>query len=152
MNAQFQERCDTLPDKFAELMQCPPHPLTPRPKLIKGPAVYAFFEGDTCVYVGRTRNLQNRIRGHLSNSHYSETFAFKEARSKLGLSATYRKGEGRGFLFNQPEFQSEFQAQRQRLEGATLRFLSIQNEIDQYLFELYAALELGTPLIEFDTH
>ena len=152
MNAQFQARCDTLPTYFAELMQCPPLPLTPRPKLIKGPAVYAFFEGEKCVYVGRTRNLQNRIRGHLSNSHYSATFAFKEARAKLGIPRTYRKGEGRAFQFIQPNFQTEFQAQRQRLEAATLRFLSIGDKIDQYLFELYAAMELGTPLIEFDTH
>ena len=33
----------------------------------------------------------------------------------------------------------------------TLRFVEVSDPIDQYLFELYAALELGTSLDEFST-
>jgi hypothetical protein len=32
------------------------------------------------------------------------------------------------------------------------RFLEVEDPIDQYLLELYVALELNTSLSEFDTH
>ncbi len=33
-----------------------------------------------------------------------------------------------------------------------VKFLLVVDPIDQYLLELYAVLELGMPLDEFDTH
>lgn len=34
----------------------------------------------------------------------------------------------------------------------TMRFLPVDCPVDQYLLELYAAMELGLNLDEFDTH
>ena len=32
-----------------------------------GPAVYSFWDGDTCLYVGHTKNLRQRLLSHVSN-------------------------------------------------------------------------------------
>lgn len=152
MNEQFSSRVMALPDRFEQLMQCELMPIAPRPEWKALKAVYAFFEGDTPCYVGRTRNLHGRMTRHVVNSHNSATFAFKEAKRSLGNRIENIQARGRSGLFLDETFQAEFQIQKQRIRLMKLRFVPIEDALDQYLFELYAALELGTPLDEFDTH
>ncbi len=116
------------------------------------PAIYVFYLAGEAVHVGRTRNLRQRLRGHVSNSHYSASFAFKRARGATGLKATYRKGEGRAALLENPLFRDAFDHALAEVQGMSVRYLPVDDPIDQYLLELYAALELGTSLSEFDTH
>lgn len=116
------------------------------------PAIYVFYFDGHPVHVGRSRNLKQRLRGHAANSHYSASFAFKRARAKTGLKATYRKGEGRAALLENAVFASAFAEALAEVKSMTLRHLVVEDPIDQYLLELYAALELGTSLSEFDTH
>jgi len=51
-----------------------------------------------------------------------------------------------------PLFRDEFDKQRDRLSKFGIKFLVVEDPIDQYLLELYAALEYKTSLTEFDNH
>lgn len=148
---EFSSYVARLPDFHRQLLKSPSQPLKP----IKGwdglHAVYVFLEEENVCHVGRTRNLLRRLRGHLANSHNSATFAFSQAKRVLGYQATYRKGEGRADLFKNPEFIVEFERQRTRIKKMQFKFLEIKDPVEQYLLELYLALEFNTSLDEFRT-
>lgn len=114
--------------------------------------VYAFFYEDKAVYVGRTRNLLNRLRGHVRPNHNSATFAFKQTRLKLKRVATYKREGGRAELVKDAQFGPEFNRQIELVKEMDVHFVEVKNPITQYLLELYAHLEWGLPLDEFDTH
>ena len=115
-------------------------------------AIYIIWIEGKAVHVGRTRNLQGRVRGHVSNSHYSASFAFKQARRTLSIAASYTPENSRSALFARADFYAEFAKHRAVLQASEVTFLEVNNPIDQYLLELYAAMELGLELDEFDTH
>lgn len=150
--ADFYSAVERLPDHFQQLMSGEPLPLRPSKEWAGLHVIYVFYdaEGEPC-HVGRTRNLQGRIRAHTANSHHSASFAFKRARKELGLKATYRKGEGRAALLARPEFKSVFDRHREEIRNMTIRYVEIDCPIEQHLFELYAAMRLGTSLSEFTT-
>lgn len=50
------------------------------------------------------------------------------------------------------DFLAVFQAAIAEIKTMTVQFLEVSDPIDQYLLELYAAMELGTSTTEFDTH
>ena len=66
------------------------------------------------IHLGRTRNLQQRLRGHITANHYTVT-------------------------------------QIERVKAMPVRFVEVADPVHQYLVELYAHLEYGLPLDEFDT-
>jgi hypothetical protein len=74
------------------------------------------------------------------------------ARRKLELPATYNKVGARAQLENDPIFRPEFLRQIERIKAMPVRFVEIADPVHQYLVELYAHLEYGLPLDEFDTH
>jgi hypothetical protein len=150
--AQFEDALGRLPFLYSELMDGPQLEMQPIAAWKGLKAVYVFYEPDgSPCHVGRTRNLQQRIRAHLADSHNSASFAFKRTRKALSLPVTYRSGEGRAALLARPEVRLEFDRQRLAIRAMRLRFVVIDNPIEQYLFELYAALQLGTSLSEFET-
>ena len=55
-------------------------------------------------------------------------------------------------MMSDSEFRAEFDKQRERLHAFGIKYLVVQDPIDQYLLELYAALEYKTSLSEFDNH
>ena len=141
-----------MPALYQALMESEQLPLAPMATWKKLGAIYVFFHNGKAEHVGRTRNLQARIRGHLSDSHYSASFAFKQTRRELSLVATYKPQGSRTALFADEGFRTAFRGQSERLRSMTMRFLAIPCPIDQYLLELYATMELGLALDEFDTH
>ena len=117
------------------------------------PAVYVFFERKKPIHVGRTNKLRRRILGHRGQSHYSATFTFKETRRLTNnRKASYKKTGSRVELMKNPLFRREFDKQRKRLHRFGIKFLVLEDPIDQYLLELYAALEYKTSLTEFHNH
>ncbi|TWI60480.1 hypothetical protein IQ16_07600 [Bradyrhizobium huanghuaihaiense] len=114
--------------------------------------VYVFLENGVPVHVGRTRNLGERLRGHISKSHFSASFAFKRTRAVHGKTATYLTKGSRRDLLNDPDFKETFHQQVQLVKGMTVLFVEVTDPVQQYLLELYAHLEFGLPLDEFDTH
>lgn len=141
-----------MPTLYQQLMESDALPLAPKAAWKKLGAIYVFFQDGKAEHVGRTRNLQGRIRGHLSDSHYSASFAFKQTRRELSLIATYKPEGSRAALFAEEGFRAAFRNQSQRLRGMTMRFLTVECPVDQYLLELYTTMELGLNLDEFNTH
>lgn len=152
MNSRFSVHIDRLPAMFAELMDSEELAMVPVTAWKRMGAIYLFTEDGCPVHVGRTRNLYARIRGHLSPSHFSASFVFKQARRTLDLAATYRAGESRSALFADPNFRAKFDSHSQRLRTMTLRYLRVDCPVDQYLLELYTAMELELLVDEFQTH
>jgi hypothetical protein len=141
-----------MPKLLSSLISSDPLPIVPLSAWKKLGAIYIFYHDGKPEHVGRTRNLQARIRGHLTASHYSASFAFEQTRRAMALKATYRPQGSRAALFAEPESRAAFDMQSNRLRQMTMRYLAVESPIDQYLLELYAAMELDLPLDEFDTH
>ena len=151
-NSVFFEKTAHTAILFAELLNQEPKPLASCGIFPNEPAIYAFFDGSKPVHVGRTRNLRQRLRGHQRNSRYTASFAFKTARRATGRQATYLRGEGRDALLKEPAFAKAFSDALLMIKGLSVRYLIVSDPIEQYLLELYAALELNTSLSEFETH
>ena len=151
MNERFRQHTKNAPELFQALLD---NELTPLrgTRFPKSPAIYVFYYDNVAVHVGRTRNLQQRLRGHVSNSHYSASFAFKRARGETQRVATYKPEGSRTALLKDEVFAAAFAKALSEVRGMSVRYLLVDNPIDQYLLELYAALELETSLSEFDTH
>ncbi len=149
---RFDDAVARMPKLFDELMSCDLLEMTAQKSWKILPAVYVFYDSNkTPCHTGRTRNLQGRVRAHTANSHNSASFAFKCARQALNLKATYRPEGSRAELMKDPTFKAEFDRQRKEIEKMRLRFVRVECPIEQHLFEVYAALRLGTSLTEFTT-
>lgn len=152
MNHHFQQAVLGVPTLFAQLVSSPSFLEKGRVAQRLRAGVYVFFEDGLPVHVGRTRNLQQRLRGHVVKSHYSASFAFKRARRALGAAATYKPAGSRAQLAADELFGAEFHRQIEHVKRMEVRFVEVTDPVQQYLLELYACLEFGLPLDEFDTH
>jgi excinuclease UvrABC nuclease subunit len=114
--------------------------------------VYLFSEASDYLYVGRSRQLRNRLRGHcLSSSHHIATFAFLLARKETGLKATYTKKNSRAHLMEQEKFRKEFAKASKRTQAMDIRFVEETDPVRQALLEIYAAISLRTSFNKFET-
>ncbi len=50
------------------------------------------------------------------------------------------------------DFVKKFKAAKERISRVKIRYLPIEDQIEQAFFEIYAHLELDTELNDFDTH
>lgn len=50
------------------------------------------------------------------------------------------------------DFVAEFEAAKGQIARAKIRFIEIEDQIEQAMFEIYASLALGTKLNDFSTH
>ncbi|AMS29686.1 MAG TPA: hypothetical protein DIU09_03840 [Hyphomonadaceae bacterium] len=149
---RFDDAVARMPKLFDELMSCDLLEMTAQKSWKNLPAVYVFYGSNKApCHTGRTRNLQGRVRAHVANNHNSASFAFKCARQALDKKATYRPDGSRAELMKDPTFKAEFDRQRDAIRHMKLRFIKIECPIEQHLFEVYAALRLGTSLTEFTT-
>ena len=117
---------------------------------IKG--VYCFYENGEPLYVGRSRNIRNRVRQHRiqSSGHNAAQFAFNLAKKKFGLD---RAGNmKRRELENDSEFADLFADAKERVRKMSVRFVKIKDPIEQTVFEVYAHVKLDTPFNDFETH
>jgi GIY-YIG catalytic domain len=152
MNPAFEAYVAEVVAKFSLLASAPLLPMRGgHSHSVKG-GIYILYEGDKAVHVGRTRNLRRRLQGHCSGSHYHASFAFKRARHVTGRFADYKAGNSRLVLAEDPVFRAAFMQQVGAIRGMTYRFLEVADPVEQYLLELYAAMELATSMDEFDTH
>ncbi len=152
MNEKFSAAVSAVPHLFKTLSTSPYFTVKGIAAQKGKSGVYAFFENDVAAHVGRTRNLQGRLRGHITRNHYSASYAFKRARRELGLVATYVTKGSRPELAKDLVFQECFYRHVAIVKTMNVRFIEVPNPIEQYLLELYAHMEYGLPLDEFDTH
>ena len=155
VNERFKRLVDTLEPRLAELLAMTPVTYGDLPRDLPKRAVYLFSEGDDHLYVGRTNNLRNRLRGHCapSSRHFSAAFAFELARETTGvLNAAYKQEGSRAHLDEDPLFKPVFAAARIRISQMDLRFVEEPDPIRQALLEIYVATALGTRYNDFDDH
>jgi uncharacterized protein (UPF0297 family) len=119
---------------------------------VKG--VYVFYENGQPTYVGRSNNVRRRIQQHgrPSSGHNIAPFAFNLAKDILTKNEQLTGNETREELEQLPEFIESFSLQKQRVANMEVRVVSISDQIEQTLFEVYAALSLDTKYNDFATH
>jgi hypothetical protein len=117
--------------------------------------VYLFTEGLNHLYVGRSNRLRKRICRHGSPGakHNVAAFAFRIAREATGnLAATYKTEGSRNSLAEQPVFARAFSDAKERIRAMQVRYVEETDQLRQALLEIYAAVVLGTPFNDFNTH
>ena len=147
MNEKFKESADRMLLRLQSLLEQPPISIddigiTQVPQ--KG--VYVFFEGNKPIYVGRSNRLKKRIKEHISSDHYSATLALKIAKQN---TSSLQKKEGKltnKQLMKDGDFVKEFEAAKNRIARTKIRFIKIEDQAEQAMFEIYAAFVLDTEL------
>lgn len=109
--------------------------------------IYVFYNGDNPIYVGRTNGMRRRLQEHgrPSSGHNSATLAFAMA----SLIAADRGVDSIGALSrdklqSDPEFKKWFDATKEMVSKMGIRVVEVNDPIEQAVFEVYAALKLGT--------
>lgn len=103
------------------------------------PGCYIFIEGEKPFYVGISRGVINRIVQHLnSDTHYSASLVYRMA------SKDYQPKMTRGKAMKDELFYSTFLSAQKRLRQMKIAFVEIDNDLELYLFEVFAAIKLGT--------
>jgi hypothetical protein len=150
----FDEHVARLPALLRQLLDCQPYRYDHIPRDLPRAGIYLFSEGATHLYVGRTGRLRQRLANHCTESSGVNTAAFATllARQATDTVATYRAGEGRDRLLQDPAFAAAFRAAKARLRACDIRHVAIEDSVDQALFEIYAALALQTAHNTFHNH
>jgi hypothetical protein len=142
----FQQVIDQLEPLLERLTSSPRAPLAEHATIPKAPGIYLFSEGPNPIYVGQTRNLQQRLRQHMSPSskENSAPFAFNlamtEARKDPGIDTHGTRKE----IAARPEFDAVFRKARERVAGMNVQVIELDDPVTRTIFEVYAARVLGT--------
>jgi len=100
---------------------------------------YVMLEDSKPVYVGISRSVLSRLRQHVTGkSHFDASLVYAVAQRTLPT-----KGH-RSKVMEHPSFQAAFSEAQKYLRGLDVAFIEIQNSLELYLFEAYAAMELDT--------
>jgi hypothetical protein len=146
-------------ESFATKLQCliyaQSYKFLTLPRGMPKNCIYLFSENDIPLYVGRTRRLRGRLRGHCaSGSKENEaSFAFQLARELHGtIEAAYTTEGSRKSLMNDVTFCSHFDSSKDRLRNMDIRWVEEDDPLRQALLEIYVSVVLRTPYNDFDTH
>ena len=98
--------------------------------------------------------MKKRLKEHSqrSSGHYSATLAFRIAKKNTSTLRIKDRKQTNEQLMKNGDFVKEFKAAKERISRAKIRFIEIEDQIEQAMFEIYASLELGTELNVFSTH
>ncbi len=146
----FGQVIERLPHRLEELLAAPSRPRGEHPPIPQAPGIYLFSEHGAPVYVGQSRNLRRRLADHTNQSGGSETatFAFILAKDDAGPEAS---GMTRKEI--QRSFGPLFDRTKQRVSRMDVQFIVMDDPIERTIFEMYAALHLGTEHYNsFETH
>lgn len=100
---------------------------------------YVLVDGDRPIYVGISRKVLSRLRQHLrGRTHFDASFAYALAKKNVPTPGT------RTAAMATPGFQAAFTQAQEYLRGLTVAFIPIENPLELYVFEAYAAMSLGT--------
>ncbi len=113
-----------------------------------------FFEDNKPIYVGRSNGLKKRLKQHSQRSsvHNSATLAFKIAKQNTSTLQIKERKQTNEQLMKNSDFVEEFEAAKDRIARTKIRFIEIEDQIEQAMFEIYASLAFGTKLNDFSTH
>lgn len=100
---------------------------------------YVFMRGARPIYVGISRGVLARIRQHLcGRTHFDASLAYSIAQDRQ------RTRGNRGDAMKRPRFRRAFRAAQRYLQQLSVAAVDIDNPLELYLFEAYAAIELNT--------
>ena len=155
MNSKFQQFVETLEPKFQQLIAMVPIRYGDLPNNLPKRAIYLFSERGEHLYVGRTNNLRNRLRGHCApgSRHFSAVFAFRIARQVTGFTKpSYAAKGSRADLCNHPVFAPAFVDAKARVSNMDIRYVEEADPIKQALLEIYVSTVLDTRYNDFENH
>ncbi len=116
--------------------------------------IYVLYENSQPIYVGRSNRMRQRLKEHgqAYSTHNSATLAFKLARDDAEASG-YDIRQKRSALEQDREFRKLFDLAKQRVANMPFRYIQIEDQVLQTLFEVYAILKLHTyKYNDFKTH
>lgn len=150
----FSYAIRTIESAFRRLRDMDPFRIdqypSPIPTAFAG--VYSLSEADRPLYVGRTRNLPNRLSAHRSSTVKRATLAVKMARLHSDLPANYKRSRSAVHLHKHDRrFRAEFDKARERISALEVHYVREDDDVQQALLEIYAAIRLGTPYNSFRT-
>lgn len=116
--------------------------------------VYAFFDQEAAVYVGRTakRGLGGRMKNHLARAHNQAVLAYKLAKRELEYKTEYSGPGTRSARMKEQTFLDAFERKRAYISQLRVKFVAIDDPDHQYVFEFYASKRLRSPNNDFNTH
>ena len=152
MDKKFAEFVDQLAPKYEQLMAMTPVRVDSLPTAMPRSGVYLFSEGDSHLYVGRTRRLRRRLIEHSHLRMFDAPFAFRLARQAIGKEkASYTKADSRSALLADPAFREARSAACERIRQMDIRFVEMEEPVAQALLEIYVAVVTGAPHNDFKT-
>ena len=136
------------------------------PDHFPGRGIYVFYENCKPLYVGRSGKkggnpdrMRERIYEHCqkSSTHNSASFAFLLAVEKAKKQGIDCNSLTRDALQNEPRFKKIYDKEKKRVRAMGVRVVEVDDSIEQTIFEVYAALRLGTTVQQggyndFDNH
>lgn len=103
------------------------------------PGCYVFIDGEKPIYVGISRGVIKRLVQHLNfDSHYSASLVYRMA------SEDYPHEMKRDQAMKDEQFKTVFFSAQERLRQMKVAFVEINNDLELYLFEVYASMKLDT--------
>ena len=154
MNERFKKLADRMPLLLQSLLE---QPLIARDDIgviqVPEKGVYVFFENNKPIYVGRSNRLKKRIKEHSQiSSQYSATLAFRIAKQNTLILQKKGRKQTNEQLMKNSVFREKFEAAKDRIARTRIRFIEVEDPVEQTMFEIYAALVLDTELNDFSTH
>lgn len=151
MHPRFTKKIDLLLPLFDELTGMKPKFMADLPVRPKISGVYLFSEGKKHWYVGRSRNIRDRLAQHrgLRASDNHASFAFLLARDKAGF---VRGQHTRQEFTAMPEFKECFDGAKRQIAVMDFRFVKIEDAVSQAVLEAYCAIVLKTEYNSFEMH
>jgi hypothetical protein len=153
MYKDFDDRIKVLPELQNKLENSQ---LISRNNLQRIPksGVYVFYEQGKPMFVGRSDNMKDRIltQGRQSSTHNSAPFAFSIAKEIAIKKGFYDPSKTRAQIEKMPIFKEVFNQSKKRVAKMSIRYVSIEDPIEQTLFQVYAAMKFYTPYNDFKTH
>lgn len=109
---------------------------------------YVLLDAGRPIYVGISRSVLQRLRQHVrGTSHFDASLAYRIAASRQPHNQT------RSAAMADTVFQAGFREAQAYLRGLQVAFLEIDNPLELYLLEAFAAMELNTcDWNTFETH
>ena len=113
-----------------------------------------FYENDFPIYVGRSNRIRQRLDedGRASSRHNSATFAFIPALTAAAEGEITLPETTRTEIETYPPFRNLYDQAKDKVAAMKIRVIEIKDPIEQTIFEVYAALALGTIYNDSDTH
>jgi hypothetical protein len=100
---------------------------------------YVFLEQERPIYVGISRKVLSRLRQHIrGKTHFDASLAYAIAQRRVPTAG------GRAAAMATPRFHAAFTEAQRYISELHVAFVPIENPLELYVFEAYAALSLRT--------